>query len=169
MSVNLPVPLDVHIPPSWNLGIDHGRMVVSFPSRKAERELYHMILVHLDDGRLECDCQGFQHRQDCFHVNAFKWVLTGPKRYRKNGMQHTSMDAWKLIQESLGQKQMLVLETLKVLGQATDKQISVALGWPINCITPRRGELVEMGLVDYSHESLDPDTQRSVIVWKPTE
>jgi len=40
------------------------------------------------------------------------------------------------------------------------------LGWPINTITPRRGELEEMGLVDYAGEQFDSKTQRSEIVWR---
>lgn len=167
--VFLPVPIDLNIPPSWQIGIDKGRMVVAFPSRSGEKVSNHMILIHLHDGRLECDCDGFQYRGECFHVNAFKWVFTGPKKSHHKGIQKTSLDAWKLIQESIGEKQRLVLETLKVLEMATDKQISTALGWPINCITPRRGELVEMGLAEYSHEMLDSDTQRTVTVWKPVE
>lgn len=166
---NLPLPLDLRIPPSWNLGFDNGRMVVAFPSRSGEKVANHILLVHLHDGKLECDCDGYRFRGECFHVNAFKWVLTGPKKAHKKGIQKTSLDAWAYIQESIGDKQRLVLETLKVLEHATDKMISVALGWPINCITPRRGELVEMGLVEFSHEALDPDTQRTVIVWKPVE
>jgi len=44
-------------------------------------------------------------------------------------------------------RQQQVLHALTVLVQATDKQLASHLGWPINCVTPRRLELVRKDLV----------------------
>jgi len=51
------------------------------------------------------------------------------------------------------------------MGSASDKELSFALGWPINTITPRRGELEDMGLIECVGEQFDDKTQRHEIVW----
>ncbi len=66
-------------------------------------------------------------------------------------VQQTSLLAFQEIKKDLGKRQkkvLAVLEQLKQLGgSATDKQLSTYLHWPINCITPRRNELVKKGLI----------------------
>lgn len=44
-------------------------------------------------------------------------------------------------------RQQQVIDALRALGEASDQAIADQLGWPINCVTPRRGELAEMNLV----------------------
>jgi hypothetical protein len=47
----------------------------------------------------------------------------------------------------------------------TDKQLAQAIGLPINCITPRRGELVECGCVEkFCHE--EQENHRMAILWR---
>ena len=60
----------------------------------------------------------------------------------------TSHAAYDLVKPTLGERQTFVLGMLRLLGSATDLELSNHLGWPINKITPRRGELVELGLVE---------------------
>jgi hypothetical protein len=43
------------------------------------------------------------------------------------------------------QRQRQVLDVIRRYGPITDKQIAERLGWPINCVTGRRGELVGLG------------------------
>ena len=62
-------------------------------------------------------------------------------------IQQTSLQAYELLQPKLGAKQQEVLSALRVLKQATDKDLARFLGWPINTITPRRLELERAGLV----------------------
>jgi len=68
-----------------------------------------------------------------------------------SNVQQTSIDAYHSIQPSLGSKQ---LQVLKLLCSATrngmdmtDMELGKALHWPVNTVTPRRGELVGMELV----------------------
>ena len=59
----------------------------------------------------------------------------------------TSLAAYNLVKPTLGERQSAVLDALKSLVAATDLEIAKHLDWPINTVTPRRGELVELGLV----------------------
>jgi hypothetical protein len=60
----------------------------------------------------------------------------------------------------------MVLITIRKLGVCNDRQIAEQLQWPINRITPRRGELVESGQVMSSGKRLDPQTGRHVNYWQ---
>lgn len=64
-----------------------------------------------------------------------------------SGYQETSGIAYDSIKESLGPKQRLVLWAFQSQGDMTDKELVDCLGWPINCITGRRGELVEKKII----------------------
>jgi hypothetical protein len=63
----------------------------------------------------------------------------------------TSLQIYRQIQPTLGTKRAQVLKVLRSATQAgfdmTDKELSRALHWEINCITGRRDELVKLGLV----------------------
>jgi len=58
-----------------------------------------------------------------------------------------------------------VLIAIKKLQPCTDRQISEYLNWPINRITPRRGELVTAGTVVQAMKEPDPFTNRTVNFW----
>lgn len=62
-----------------------------------------------------------------------------------------------------------VLIAIRKLKVCNDRQIAEYLGpeaWPINRITPRRGELVTMGVVVLDRKAKDPVTNRTVSYWK---
>jgi len=84
-------------------------------------------------------------------------------------VQETSLDAYRQIQPSLGDKQRQVYKLLEKASlngfDMTDKEIGKALHWPINTVTPRRGELVELGLVTVSQIRFN-DTGKRAIAWK---
>lgn len=61
-------------------------------------------------------------------------------------MQQTSLFAYQEIKHSLGDRQKAVYEALK-MKDMTDQELATWLSWPINTVTPRRGELVKMGLI----------------------
>lgn len=64
-----------------------------------------------------------------------------------NNMQQTSLFAYHSeVLPKLGDKQKAVYEVLKSKDM-TDMEIAKELGWQINCVTGRRGELVKLGLV----------------------
>ena len=63
-------------------------------------------------------------------------------------MRETSLLAWDEVCGYLGPKQRDVLTVFaEHLIPLCDLQVAAILHWPINCVTPRRGELVRMGLL----------------------
>lgn len=62
-------------------------------------------------------------------------------------IQQTSLEAYEGVQDGLGLRQFAVLNAILLLQPATDKEVSEYLGWPINCVTPRRGELYKLGKI----------------------
>lgn len=67
----------------------------------------------------------------------------------------------------LTERQRQVMAAIEELREASDLEISGTLGWPINCVTPRRGELVEIGLVVKAREKVGP-SGRLCGVWRPS-
>ena len=59
----------------------------------------------------------------------------------------TSQQAYQSIKEKLGEKQIIVFEALKVLGEASNEEIADHLGWPINRVTGRMTELRNFDMV----------------------
>jgi DNA-binding MarR family transcriptional regulator len=78
--------------------------------------------------------------------------------------QETSMLSFDSIQEELGDKQKLVLWAFRSQGDKTNAEMASFLSWPINCITPRVGELVKMGFVEAKGLKMGA-TNRRAIVW----
>jgi hypothetical protein len=159
------MPLNANIPPQWVAAIENGRMAIVFPSWSRENTLSYLIIMDMATRELVCECEGFRVRGDCHHVRGIVWCCAGP-RHKNKGMQPSSLDAWKSIQANLGQRQKTVFKALQEIGEASNKQISKLLGWPINTITPRVLELRNMGLVDFSREQVDLKTNRTEIVWR---
>ncbi len=81
-----------------------------------------------------------------------------------NKMQQTSLEAYYSL-ENLGKKQRVIFEVIKLEQPCTDKQIAEAIGMEINRITPRRNELVAMGLV-VEHDRVKNEYNRLAIRWK---
>lgn len=61
---------------------------------------------------------------------------------------HTSISAYKAIQDKLTPRQQQVLEVLERFGKASNQQIADNLGMPINRITGRVNELVKLQRVE---------------------
>lgn len=78
----------------------------------------------------------------------------------------TSHPAWISVQDQLNEKQKDVYVCLCEHGPLTDKEISMKLSRDINTITPRRGELVEKGLVIESGIKRS-FSGRMATLWKP--
>jgi hypothetical protein len=78
----------------------------------------------------------------------------------------TSYPAYEEAIKKMGEHQRKVYATIDFLGQCTDKEIAAVLGWPINSVTPRRGELVSGGYVVSVGISVDMKTGRKVNKWK---
>ena len=81
-------------------------------------------------------------------------------------IRQTSLQAYQHVRKAIGGRQQIVLSTILELGIATDKQLAKFLQWPINYVTPRRGELVKKGLVR-EMGTVEHDG-RSVMVWMAT-
>ncbi len=159
------MPPNANIPYEWQVGSENGKLAIVVPSWGQMDKTSYVIFMDKRTRELQCECKGFQMNKDCHHVRGLIWFTSGP-RHKKKGMQPTSLDAWKSIKDDLGPKRKIVLEALTRLGEASDKQLAQALGWTINRITPRRGELVQIGLVDFSREQVDVKTNRTEIVWR---
>ena len=63
------------------------------------------------------------------------------------GSADTSLWAYSVATKDLGAKQKEVLDALRFFSDATNAEIAAHLGWPVNRVTPRTGELIKMGLV----------------------
>ena len=55
--------------------------------------------------------------------------------------QATSLFTWMEIQPTIGLKQLRVMDAMRQLGTASNVELAVHLGWPINTVTPRVHEL----------------------------
>ena len=158
------MPPNANIPYEWQVGSDNNRLAIVVPSWGQSDKTSYLILMDKTSRELQCECKGFDIRGDCHHIRGLIWFCAG-RRVKKKGVQPTSIESFKLLQESIHPHQKIVLKALTELGRASNKQISNALGWPINTITPRVKELRDMGLVDYASEQYDSKTQRHEIVW----
>lgn len=83
-------------------------------------------------------------------------------------IQQTSREAYLKIQFTLNLKQWDVLEVLGALGTANDRELAKKLRWSRNCVTPRRGELVEKGLIKEAFKDKDLVTNVTTIYWTLT-
>ena len=83
-------------------------------------------------------------------------------------MQQTTLYSYAMIISEpveLGRKQKQVYNAIKVLGTTTDRQLSKFLNWSINTVTPRRGELAKLGIIEKCGTTWDEVTNRPVIKW----
>lgn len=81
-------------------------------------------------------------------------------------IQQTSLLAYESIQHELGERQKIVLDGLKDLGEATNLMIAKHLGLPINSVTPRIFELREKRLVEQSHTAFCKVSKRLAKYWR---
>jgi hypothetical protein len=66
---------------------------------------------------------------------------------------------------TFGERAQQVIAKLRALGQATDKQIAHALGFPHkSAVQPRISELVGAGILEECGAVADPDTHKTVRV-----
>lgn len=81
-------------------------------------------------------------------------------------MRDTSLEAYQQLTK-VNEKQKLVLETIKKIYPCTDQDIATHLGWPINRVTPRRGELEKLNLIESDGKKKTP-SGRSAHTWRIT-
>jgi hypothetical protein len=160
------MPPNANIPYEYQIGSDNGRLVIVVPSWSRHDKSSYAVFMDKNTRVLTCECKGFEFNGDCHHVRGIAWLCGGP-RTRKRGVAPLSVEAFRTIQEDLPLKRREVLDTLRRIRSASNKQLSDIMNWPINCITPRVKELRDMGLVDFDHEQVDPNTNRSEAVWRP--
>ena len=157
------MPPDANIPYEWQVGSERDKLIIIVPSWSMSEKTSYAVFMDKKTRELRCECKGFQIRGDRHHIRGLSWFYRKP--IGTKGVQRTSLEAWRLLQETLGPHQKTILKALRELGRASNKQISMALGWPINTITPRVKELRDIGLVDYEGEQFDSKTQRHEMVW----
>lgn len=81
----------------------------------------------------------------------------------------TSHPAYQEAKENNNDKQQKVFNAIRLLGVCSDHQIADHLGWAINRVTPRRGELSDNGKVLRAYRDKDFETGRTVSFWKVNE
>lgn len=83
-----------------------------------------------------------------------------------SAVQQTSLFAFEEIQPKIGKKQKAVRDMLALHADMTDKELAYALGWEINTVTPRRGELVKAGFVVWAQTRPCKRTSKRAHAWK---
>ena len=90
-------------------------------------------------------------------------------------IQPTSVESFIEILPKIGDRQDQVMEHLGWVGEATDRMIAASIKLPINCVTPRRNELVKMKLLRVSQvqfceaTKLQEGKRRRAIYWMLTD
>ena len=59
----------------------------------------------------------------------------------------TSLEAYNQIKDTLPEKRKAVLVALEKMDEACNDTLAWRMTWPINCVTPRTGELRKLGLI----------------------
>jgi hypothetical protein len=84
-------------------------------------------------------------------------------------MQQTSLFAYhNFVKPNLSDRQKEVYEAIRLYphDNFTDKEISRWMNWDINRITPRRGELLKMGLIRFSERRKCTITGSTANAWE---
>lgn len=80
-------------------------------------------------------------------------------------LQQTSLFAYQEIKQVLSDRQKEVYEAIRAMNRPfTDKELAHFMGYEINKITPRRGELVKLGLLQ--KKDVVKRDGRSAILWE---
>jgi hypothetical protein len=86
-----------------------------------------------------------------------------------NQVRQTSLLAFRsLTTDKLNARQADVLEKIEDLFPVCDAQLAESLGWEINRVTPRRGELITKKKIVEAYIAVGPNG-RKVTYWKPSE
>lgn len=80
-------------------------------------------------------------------------------------IQETSLEAYYDLKNSLGDRQRMILNIIKVYPGVSNHDISCILNIPINSVTPRVKELRAMGFVEFDHYKVDRRTGKRVMTW----
>lgn len=84
-----------------------------------------------------------------------------------SNVRDTSKEAYLEVAPELGQRQTLVLNTIRRAKRPVNNQeIADFLKKPINTITPRTNELVALDVVELAFKGIYPVTKRKVCYWK---
>ncbi|MDI6804635.1 MAG: hypothetical protein QME58_12460 [Bacteroidota bacterium] len=94
-------------------------------------------------------------------------ILIAPKYIETGTIQRD--ESYKAVCNDLPRCQKQVYNAFKELGFATDREISVYYNIPVNRVTARRNELLELGLIVKAGVIFDDETKREVNLWKTKE
>lgn len=79
----------------------------------------------------------------------------------------TSLASFKAVLPHLNDKQNVMLEAFKKANcRITDRDLAKFLGWSINTVTPRRGELLKLGYIEEAGLTFDYETNRRAMTWR---
>jgi len=160
------MPLDANIPEEWIVGREPGELRIAFPgwgTGKVGKTTYY-ITMNAETRELFCDPECYAPKGTCHHLPGLIWTCFKPKK--RKGVQGNSLFAFRsFTPEKLAERHRQVYEAIRRLGKADDKDISAATKLPINCVTPRRGELRDMGVIYKWGDRLDESTDKWVAAW----
>lgn len=80
-------------------------------------------------------------------------------------IRETSLQAYEEAKQTLSAKQQAVYDYIAINGEVCDQDIAAGLGWPINRVTPRRGELLKLGEIQDQGARPCPSSGRRVHYW----
>ena len=162
-SRTLPLTVIPNIPSNWILkdrSSDYY-LVISVPSRSLSHPPY-VISIDRQTGQMECSCPA---NPICSHVPKIRNLLVYSK-HPLSVTHQTKVDSFRQLDpDKLARRYREMLSIFN--GSAlTDRQIAALLKWSINRVTPRRGELVQAGMIAPAGIVHDDETGRNVQSWQ---
>ncbi len=161
------MPLNANIPNEW-IRRDMSTIyetVIAFPGW-SDIPVYY-VRMNNETRKLSCDerCKGFKFNHKCHHLPFLIFSCHKPAK-RRGGVQTNSLNAFMSFDsETLSAHRRSVYNAIADMGKATDKKTAEYLGWAINRVTPRRGELRDDGVIAKWGDRWDENTKAWETVW----
>lgn len=79
------------------------------------------------------------------------------------GYSPNSLFSYQVLSPKLNERQREVYDAMRAMGRRfTDKDLANFLDWPINTVTPRRGELLKKGMIRKSGDVIQNGRKASL-------
>lgn len=83
--------------------------------------------------------------------------------YQKTGYAENSLFSFSFLQPKLSDRQREVYTAMRAMNRPfTDKDLAGFMNWPINCLVPRRLELLKKGLIRKSGDVIQNGRKASL-------
>lgn len=160
------MPLTANIPKEYIVHRDLFVTVLAVPGWGTGPKTTYYVEMDNITREVICDkdCPGFASHHNCHHVRGIIWLCNKPAK-KKGIHKHSIESYYKFTPEQLNERRRVVFYTVKANAPLTDKDIARILGWSINRVTPRRGELRDQGLIAEFGSRYDEKTSRHESLW----